>query len=193
MRLQLITPPDILPITLDETKAHLKTEDIDTEDAFVDTLIKAATNFAQEYTYRQFITATYEQYFDEFPIDEFKLEKPKLQSITSIKYQDADGAEQTLPDDVYEVNDKSDIGTVRRKDGQSYPTTDNVYNAVTVRFKAGYGDSADDVPDLLRSTLKVMVSYLFENREFITPQGKDLMFPSSIILLLDQFSLREFI
>lgn len=193
MRLELITSPSIQPITLAEAKQHLKTVDISTEDDFVNTLIKAVTNFAQEYTYRQFITATYEQYFDEFPINEFKLEKPKLQSITSIKYQDENSNEQTLSIDVYEVNDKSDIGTVRLKDGKSYPSIDTVYNAVTVRFKAGYGDAATDVPDLLLSTLKVMVSHLFENREFITPQGKDLMFPSAIILLLDQFSLREFI
>lgn len=193
MRLKLITEAVLTPITLAETKQHLKTVDINTEDDFVTTLIKAATNFAQEYTYRQFITATYEQYFDEFPANEFKLEKPALQSVTSIKYQDSDSAEQTLSTDIYEVNDKSSIGTVRLKDGQSYPATDNVYNAIIVRFKAGYGDSVTDIPDLLRSTLKLMVSHLFENREFVTPQGKDLVFPSAIFLLLDQFSLREFI
>lgn len=192
MRLKLITAPTIRPITLTETKEHLRV-DISDEEDFITTLIKAVTIFAEEYTYRQFITATYEQYFDRFPVNEFELEKPKLQSITSIKYQDEDSAEKTLSTDVYEVNNKSDIGTVRLKDGQSYPTTDDVYNAVTVQFKAGYGDAVTDVPDLLRSTLKVMVSYLFENRDFITPQGKDLMFPSAILLLLDQFSLREFI
>lgn len=193
MRLRLITEPSTQPITLAEVKQHLKTVDISTEDDFVTTLIKAVTNFAEEYTYRQFISATYEQYYDEFPINEFQLEKPRLQSITSIKYQDVNGDEQTLATSVYEVNAKSEIGTVRLKDGQSYPALDPVYNAVTIKFIAGYGDAATDVPDLLRSTLKVMLSHLFENREFMTPLGKDLMFPSAIMLLLDQFSLREFI
>lgn len=192
MRLELITAPTIQPVTLTETKEHLRVDFTDEND-YIETLIKASTNFAEVYTYRQFITATYKQYFDEFPSAAFQLEKPKLQSVTAITYIDSDGDTQTLSTDVYEINIKSDIGEIRLKDGQSYPATDSVYNAVIIEFKAGYGDAVTNVPDLLRSTLKVMVSYLFEDRNFVTPQDKDLIFPSAILLLLSQFSLREFI
>jgi len=194
MRLKLITAPTIQPVTKAEAKAHLRI-DTTTEDDFIDTLIKAATNFAEEYTYRQFITATYEQYMDDFPDGStaIKLEKPKLQSITSITYIDTAGATQTWTSTLYEADIKSDIGKVRPVSGESYPSTDDIYNAVTIKFKAGYGDAAANVPDLLKSTLKVMVSHLFENREFVTPQGQQLIFPEAILLLLDQFSLREFI
>lgn len=192
MKLELKTAPSVQPITLAEAKAHLRVDTTD-EDTYINTLITASTNFAEKYTYRQFITATYYQYLDSFPIGKITLEKPKLQSVTAITYTDEDGDTKSLSTDVYEVDDKATIGTIRLKDGQSYPTTKSTYNAVRIEFKAGYGDAGSDVPDLLKSTLKVMVSYLFENRNFATPQDKDLIFPSSILLLLDQFSLREFI
>src|SRR3990172_9167653 len=71
-----------------------------------------------------------------------RLQKPKLQSITSITYIDTAGATQTWTSTLYEADIKSDIGKVRPVSGESYPSTDDIYNAVTIKFKAGYGDAA---------------------------------------------------
>lgn len=194
--LELFTAPAIEPITLTEVKEHLRIDSSNTsEDDFINTLIAAATVYYQSRSWRQLITATYKQYLEDFPAVGMELRKPPLQSVTSIKYEDTNGVEQTLSSSVYQVDVKSEVGRIVLADGESFPDTDEVINAVTIEYKAGYGDAASDVPALVKSVLKLIVAHLFENRDMVTKMGTpaQVPFPEAIDMLINQHSIRSFV
>ena len=194
--LELFTAPAIEPITLTEVKEHLRIDSSNTsEDDFINTLIAAATIYYQSRSWRQLITATYKQYLEDFPAVGMELRKPPLQSVTSIKYEDTNGVEQTLSSSVYQVDVKSEVGRIVLADGESFPDTDEVINAVTIEYKAGYGDAASDVPALVKSVLKLIVAHLFENRDMVTKMGTpaQVPFPEAIDMLINQHSIRSFV
>lgn len=165
MGLKLITAPAVEPVTLAEAKAQLRKTTAD-EDALISSLIVAARNFAEAYTGRAFITQTWDYVLDAFPCGLFELPKGPLQSVSSVKYLDSAGVEQTLAAAGYKVDALTDPGRIAPAYGQSWPTTRSEPNAVTVRFVAGYGD-ASAVPQAIKEALLLLISHLFENREAV--------------------------
>lgn len=194
MSLDIITPPATTPISRAELKTHLRV-DTTAEDDYIDTVILAATDYFEQRSWRQLITATYGLYLDEFPTDYIEFPKAPLQSITSVVYEDTNGSTQTWSSSLYEVDVKADVGRLRPIDGESFPGTDTVYNAVTITFNAGYGDADTDVPDLVRSTIKLIGAYFYENRQNILTTGSvsEIPVPMALGHLINQFSLREFV
>lgn len=194
--LELLTEPTIRPITREEVKDHLRIDLTNTsEDSFIDTLILMATEYYQSRSWRQLISATYIQYLDEFPAFSLEFDKPPLQSITAIKYFDTDNAEQTLSSSVFEVDTKSQIGRIQLSDGESFPSTFDKLNAVSVEYIAGYGDDRSDIPDLIKSTVKLIVAHFYENRDMVSRMGTpaQIPMPEAIEMLINQHSIRSFV
>ena len=195
MSLEIITPPATTPISRAELKTHLRV-DTTAEDDYIDTVILAATDYFEQRSWRQLITATYGMYLDDFPTDYIEFPKAPLQSITSVQYVDTSGVTQTWSSALYEVDIKSEVGRLRPIDGEGFPGVDNVYNAVTITFKAGYGDAGTDVPDMIRSTIKLIGAYFYENRQNITTGTRsvsEIPVPMALGHLINQYSLREFV
>ena len=92
---------------------------------------------------------------------------PPLQSITSITYLDAAGSLQTLAPSAYRVDAVSTPGRVTPAYGTTWPATYPVTNAVVIRFKAGFGDTAAAVPIKIIQWIKAMVGSMWENRETV--------------------------
>ncbi len=139
------------------------------EDDLIDALVKAARKRLEMDTGRALITQTWELYLDKFPDDdgEIWLPKPPLQSITSIKYYDTDGVEQTWSSDDYRVDIKSEPGRITPAYNESYPTTRTMINAVTIKFVCGYGSAGSDVDDDLIQAIKLLVGHWYEFREAV--------------------------
>ena len=195
MSLEIITPPATTPISRAELKTHLRV-DTTAEDDYIDTVILAATDYFEQRSWRQLITATYGMYLDDFPTDYIEFPKAPLQSITSVQYVDTSGVTQTWSSALYEFDLKSEVGRLRPIDGEGFPGVDNVYNAVTITFKAGYGDAGTDVPDMIRSTIKLIGAYFYENRQNITTGTRsvsEIPVPMALGHLINQYSLREFV
>lgn len=194
--LALITPPAYLPVTLAEAKAHLRIDHSD-EDALIRGLIGAATSHIQGrdgYTGQALVPQTWEYYLDQFPTDPLKaiaIPLPPLIAVESIKYLDADGAEQTLATSVYAVNTATEPGAVSLKQDQSWPDTRSAWDAVRIRFQAGYlafGDSptsyAGTPIEVMQSAILLVLADLYENRQAgghenyeINPTLKRLLYP----------------
>jgi uncharacterized phiE125 gp8 family phage protein len=154
------------PVTLAEAKAHLRVDDT-TEDAYISALITAARVHAESHTERQFITATYQLRLDEFPrrcSDIVRLPRPLLIAVSAIAYTDEDGVAQTLDPSLYQVDAASLPGRVMPAYGAVWPTTQEILNAVTITFTAGYGAAAA-VPLPIKHAIKLLASHWFENRE----------------------------
>lgn len=191
MRLILTVAPTLDPVSVSDANLHLRLEgsEATADEPLVEASITAATGSAQNFTNRQFITATYEVRLDYFR-DEIILPRPPLQSVEFIKYIDPEGAEQTLGTAVYQVDPYSTVGRVVLVSGQSWPSTKDQLNAVTVRFKAGYGDEPGDVPEPILASIRLILGHLYEHRETVLvgvtatelPEGaKSLLWPYRIL------------
>jgi len=196
--IELTTAPTSKPITTEEAKAHIKIDStVTADDVYIDTLVEAAIEYAQERTRRQFITATYKMYLDDFPGSStpIELDKPKLQSITSITYVDTNEVLQTWSNTLYEVDTKTEPGRVQPIDGESYPGVFTQFNGVIITFVAGYGGAAD-VPDVIKHALKLLVAYFYENRDMVNVSFaahgvSQIPVPMAVEVLLNQVALRN--
>ena len=98
---------------------------------------------------------------------EIPLELPgsPLQSITSIKYYDTDGVQQTWSSSLYDVDIVSEPGRVSPSFGEIYPSTRQRFNAVEVEFVAGYGDAGSDIPNAIKHAMFLLIGEMYERRE----------------------------
>ena len=165
--LSLITAPSEEPLTLQEAKNHLRVEtDFTNDDDLILGLIQAAREWAEGETDRAFITQTWDVTFSSFPCESYiNIPKPNLVSVTTLKYYDENGVEQTWDSANYIVNAGSLPGRVSLAPNIVWPTIQAGRDkAVTIRFVCGYGD-ASAVPEAIKSAIKLKIGELYENRE----------------------------
>ncbi len=173
---RVVTPPAILPVTLQEAKDWCKVvlPDGDTrEDGNLNMLIGAMTRHAEHLTGRAFCEQTLEYSTDYFQY-EVLLPRPPLIELISIKYTDRDLVEQTVLAASYEVDSYSEPARVRGKSGFVWPSVGLAYGPVRYRYKAGYAppqsptpDESDRswLPEELRLWIQARIVTLYNNRE----------------------------
>ena len=163
MGLTISTAPTHEPVSLEDIRIDRRVTD-EAEEGYLMMLNAAARTYVEGVTGRQLVDATYVYTLDAFP-SEFRLPRPPLDSVTSITYIDSDGASQTLATSVYTVvTDDFEQGRVVLAYDQTWPTTRDVANAVTVTYVAGYG-SESDVPETFKKSIMLLVGEMFEQRE----------------------------
>jgi len=163
----LITGPAVEPISLDDAKLHVRQDDT-ADDALITGLIKAAREYAENFTRRALITQTWELVLDDWPDDdEIELPLPPLQSVTSVKYTDLDGVEHEFDDDYYIVDTSGVKGRVVLVEDASWPSSEDLQEAaaIHVRFVAGYGAAGSSVPEMILLGMKMLIGSWYENRE----------------------------
>lgn len=161
--LTLITAPAAEPVTLTEAKLHARIEH-SADDTLVTALIAAAREQVEHETGRRLINQTWEQVLPAFA-DSMDLDTGPVSSITSVKYLDSDGAEQTLASTVYSLISESLPPRLVLNSGQSWPATYTSDNAVRIRFVAGYGADSTAVPQAIRAWMMVRIASLYAQRE----------------------------
>ena len=159
--------------------------DASDEDTYIGELIKAARVYCEQATRRAFITQTITYVEDSFPAsgDSIALPVPNLIAVTSLKYYDADGAQQTWASSNYTANSYAFPPQVDLTYGISYPSVRSQYNAVEVTYTAGYG-AASAVPDSIKHAIKLLVAHWHENRESVVMQGTPKEVPKTVDALL---------
>lgn len=166
-----------------------------TEDPDLIALIQSARIMAESYTNRAFITQTWAAHFDRFPIYSttlLKLPKSSLQSVSSITYIDSDGVTQTWGSSKYKLVTNQEPGGVLPVVNESWPSEMIGHpGAVTVQFVSGYGDSASDVPQDIKTAIKILTSHLYENRDLVTYKSASKM-PFSVERILNRRRVFEF-
>ena len=155
-------------VTLAEAKLHLRVEH-DAEDTLIERIVAAATERAEEIQLRAFVTQTFRLGLSRFPSGRIiRLPRPPLQSVTSITYTDANGAEQTLPASDYRVDTAAVPGRVILNRSAAWPSIADEPDAVKVTYVAGYGATGPSVPEEQRAAVLLFVGHLYESREAIT-------------------------
>jgi len=171
MRLQLITPPAVEPVTLGEVKAHLRVTN-DLEDDLLTNLIVTARqklDGPRGLLGRSLITQTWKATLDGFP-RLIELPLAPLSSVDAITYLNSVGVETAIPSEHYTVSglSDSDLATIQPARGRSWPFIANSPGSVSITFTAGYGNSPLFVPEPIRTAIKMLVGHLYENREAVT-------------------------
>ncbi len=190
-RLSLVTGPEAEPLTTAEAKTFLRIDTSD-EDTLVASLVKAARVWAENTTNHQMITATWDYTLDCFPGADEPIELPRtpLASVSSITYTDEAGDSQVWGPSNYTVDTSHKPGRVFPAYNVTWPTPRYHRNVVVVRFVAGYGAAATDVPENFRMAMRQLVSHWYEHREAAMPGGLSEV-PISVSALLAQERLIE--
>ena len=192
MKFKVITPVAIEPVSLAEARLQLKlTADDDTSlDALITGLCTTAREYAEHYTGRALAPVTLEAALDAFP-GAIDLPMPPVSGVTSIKYTDTTGVEQTLPTGQYALSTYGDSRMVFPAYGATWPATQDVQDAVRVQFEAGYAIA----PKAVKAAILLIVGHLYENRqEVVVSPGSTmgLQIPMGAMSLLDTIKVYGF-
>ena len=165
MAIKVITPPSVEPVSLTEIKAHLNIGGT-LDDTILTAYIKVAREWCESYQNRAYITQTLELTLDDYPASIQDIPRPPLQSVTSIKYYDENQVEATFSNTKYMVDTSSFVGRIALLGSNLYPTTTlRTINGVVIRYVAGYGNAATDVPEMVKHAIKLLAGHLYEHRE----------------------------
>jgi uncharacterized phiE125 gp8 family phage protein len=163
---KVITPATTYPVSLTETKLHLKVDAAD-EDTLITSLIQVATAQCENYTWLTLMQTVFEKVDDDFDAC-IKIDTYPVSSIDSVKYYDIANVLQTLAATDYESDLINAPAMIKMKYGNIKPDTYPRFDAVTVRFTAGYA-SASAVPVAIKQGMLMLIGHLYANREdFIT-------------------------
>ena len=196
MALNLTTAPAAEPVSTAEAKTHLRI-DVSDDDTYIDTLVVVARLYAESFTNRALIDQSWELKLDRFPASgPIMIPMPPLDSITSIQYVDSAGDTQTWTSTKYTATTPTgpmaSPGIVVPAYGETYPTTRDVIDAVTITFKAGYGTASTDVPAGIVHGIKTLVAHMYENRQDVVINVNALEVPRTTDFLLLPYKVWKF-
>lgn len=191
---QLITPPAVEPVSLDQAKKHLRV-DFPDDDLLITALITAAREMCEQKMHRAIYEQTYALSLDQFNYGDWRstipterrnplrfsalwesmalrLPMPRLVSVTSITYLDTSGTLQTLDPSTYNVDASSQPARIVPAINLTWPTTDYyIPGSVKVTYVSGsYGDglNVNTCPQSISWAILLLVGHFYENREATT-------------------------
>ena len=164
-RVQLVTGPSVEPISVADAKRHLRVEHND-DDLLIKRLIETAVAMVDVTGVlgKAMITQTWREWYSPNP-SQIVLSLGPVQSVSAIKYYDADNVLQTDTLSNYFVLGTSGRTTIKPKSGFTWPTTFVRDDAIAIEYVIGYGDTFRDVPSTVRHALFMLVAHHYENRE----------------------------
>jgi len=170
MPLTLITAPATEPVTLAEAKAHCRVDGT-ADDALITALIVATREACEHKIGRPLITQTWERTLEYFSGGAILLGKFKPLSIVSVYYLDDAGADTLLAPLAYTLDADTEPGYLLPAYGTTWPSARATANSVRVRFTAGYGPAASDVPTAIKQWILLAVGTLYEQRASVSDKS----------------------
>lgn len=165
MAIKIISPPSVEPITLEEAKQHLRVDGND-DDLLIQSLIKQAREWCEDYQNRKYITQTLDFVLDTFPNGNaivFNSCSP-VQKVESIKYYDENRQEYLFDESNYIADLDGFVNRAVLDRGKQWPKIElQSVNAVRVRVVAGYGDDGDKVPEAIKWAIILQMKLLYDD------------------------------
>ena len=157
--------PTVWAISLAEAKAQARIVD-DNSNSLITSYIRTAQDECERYMGRGVTTQTWKLSLDYFAnIIPLPMAAP-LQSVTSVKYYDTDGVQQTLATSYYDTDAVSEPARLVLKPEQSWPTvqSDRRNGTVEIVYVVGYS-TVSAVPESIKQGLRLYVTYLDLDRD----------------------------
>ena len=189
------TDPTVEPVTVDELDTQLRGDGVlaSEEGTFLTSLIQAAREYVEEFTHRALITQEYTMVLDNWPRvhghvlgwwdgvregsivqdaqNYVELPIAPLISVTEVRTFNNDNTAVVFHDTNYFLDTIATPGQIILNTGIVWPTFTRSRNGIEIRYRAGYGDAATDVPAALRIAIKQLAAHWYENREFTKTQS----------------------
>ena len=180
------TAPVTEPLTLTETKLHLRV-DIDEDDTYILGLMAAAREWVETYLDRTLVHTQWSMRLDRFPA-EIVLPRPPMATAaaytaTSIVYTLEGGSTATLATSQYRVDRNATPGVLRTNYAGTWPSHLYDQNSLTVTWWAGYGEDGTKVPRTIRNAMLLLIGHWYENRVAVASVGNEM--PLGVKTMLD--------
>jgi phage conserved hypothetical protein, phiE125 gp8 family len=120
MVIETTAQPTAEPLTIDEVKQFLNLTSND-DNGMLETFISAARRWAEQTTGLRLLSQTVKQYWDEWPTGPWCLGLSPASSVTSIKYLDENGSEQTWSTANYTADTVSQPARIFPTEDVDYP------------------------------------------------------------------------
>jgi hypothetical protein len=170
-QVRTVTSPVALPVSTQDVLHELNLPA--TEAGRVTRLITTATELAEAYTNRAFITRSLQLMLDQFPIGDIPwwdgvregtvrafagdgimtLPKPPLVSVTSVQYFDTANTLRTVNASTYIVDAIAEPARLVLNIGATWPVDTRDRAAVLVNYTAGYGSTPASVPAIVKDAI----------------------------------------
>lgn len=125
--------------------------------------IKTGREVAENYQGVYYLTQTWEQTFDTFPLLPLTLPRIPLQSLVSVTLIDQDGTESSMDINDFIVGTRSN--RIDFKPGKSWPSIAlQKFDSVIIRFTVGYAD-ASMVSESVKNFIKAYVGFRLDHPE----------------------------
>lgn len=158
MGLTLITPAAAWPVTLAEVKTYCAVED-GSFDGLLGDLIAVATGQIEEMTGLALAEQGWRLTLDQFS-PAIELPKGPVIAVTSVKYIDSLGVQQTVDPGDYSLDLVSEPQWVVLNSDAIWPATLDAVNVVEISFTAGFAAP----PPQLKLAIRMLVNFWFEQR-----------------------------
>jgi uncharacterized phiE125 gp8 family phage protein len=161
---KVITAIATEPVSTAEAKLQCRV-DVTDDDTLIAALITAAREFAEHYTGRAFAAQTLEMALPCFPDDtgSIDLDMPPVATITSIKYTDTAGVEQTVSTANYTLSTYGESRRINPAYLTPWPLTQSIPDAVRIRYVTGY----TTLPKAAKDAILLIVGHLYQNRSAV--------------------------
>lgn len=177
----VVVTPSVHALDMDLVKEHLRVDFTD-DDELIAALMNAAAahiDGPQGWLGRSIWPQTLELRQNVFcgPV---RLPYGPVQSVTSVKYVDGAGAEQTMDAAAYVLTGN---GEVDRAYGTSWPAVRGDAEGVRIRYAAGF----EDLPPSILAAVLMMISHWYSNREAVATGQTAQEMPLAVQALLAPF------
>lgn len=186
MKLQQTTPLSEMEevVDLDSLRDHLRIEDNE-QDAYLYGIIQASRSAAEEYINGIIVDRSYRYLLDSFPREiELPVRPVDVDSI-QISYIDPDGNSQTVDSFNHSSNDYKTV--IFADPGENWPETQNVKDAVTITFDAGYAAAKGEVPAAIKHAILMIGATLHALPQDHIAGGSVYSVPTSSQFLMQPF------
>jgi uncharacterized phiE125 gp8 family phage protein len=174
MALKRITAPSTQCVTVDEVKDFLRLQGTTSEDYLIQSFIKSAESYAENYMKRSINKQQWELRLDEFPdldekVQDIELPRPPLSTVSSevvVSYvKDTTlGDTTSVASTAFTIDYYSEPGIIYPSYDNEWPDPKEIPNAVRVTYYSGYSTPAN-VPEAIKHWVKLRVGSMYENRE----------------------------
>jgi uncharacterized phiE125 gp8 family phage protein len=163
---QLLTPPLLEPVTLEEARDYLRLDSED-EDELVESLIRAARHLVEAASGQMLIHQTWRLSLSAWPVmGRLRLPIEPLDAILAARVLDAGGAAQEIDLSALAIDEGARPPAILALG--MLPQPGRRPNGIEIDVRAGHGPAPADAPPQLRLAVLKLVAHWFENRGDMT-------------------------
>ena len=160
----VVSGPATTPVSVDDCKLDLRIEDgFILDDELINSYIIAASKLASEIVGKKLINETIKLSLSKFST-EMDLKFLPVYSVEEIQYFDENNDSQTISVSDFYLYNFDQEGCLVAKDTTTLPTTFLRRDAVNITFKAGYGETSENIPVTILKAIRLIVAHWYENR-----------------------------